>query len=201
MNIPRNGNTRTTNTLPVHSTYTGTYRTTQSNERTVSRMQEIAEINDSNLTQQQQQQQHSLPNPDEVPSTRSPSRDGDVDGHRPITPRAQFATTSAAHTHNHTRGTKGNNKTLQNIAGVAGNVLEWYDFAVFGYFSDVLGDVFFPPQEGHAAIIESFAIFGLAFLCRPIGGILLGYIGDVHGRKKALEISLFLIAFPTFAMG
>lgn len=47
------------------------------------------------------------------------------------------------------------------LAGVAGNILEWYDFAVFGYFSDVLGDVFFPPnQDGHAAIIESFAVFG-----------------------------------------
>jgi MHS family proline/betaine transporter-like MFS transporter len=94
-----------------------------------------------------------------------------------------------------------NNKTMQTIAGVAGNILEWYDFAVFGYFSDVLGEVFFPPQEGHKAIIESFAVFGLAFLCRPIGGVMMGYIGDVYGRKKALEISIFLMAFPTFAMG
>lgn len=87
-----------------------------------------------------------------------------------------------------------NNKTMQTIAGVAGNILEWYDFAVFGYLSDVIGDVFFPPnQEGHAAIIESFAVFGLAFLCRPIGGIILGYIGDTYGRKRALEISIFLM--------
>ena len=76
-----------------------------------------------------------------------------------------------------------------------------YDFAVFGYFSDVIGDVFFPPQEGHAAMIESFTIFGLAFFMRPLGGILLGYVGDKYGRKKALEISIFLMAFPTFAMG
>jgi len=97
-------------------------------------------------------------------------------------------------------GTK-NNKTMQTIAGVAGNVLEWYDFAVFGYFSDVIGNVFFPQQEGHAATIEAFAVFGLAFLCRPIGGVMLGYIGDIYGRKRALEISIFLMAFPTFAMG
>jgi len=95
-----------------------------------------------------------------------------------------------------------NNKTMQTIAGVAGNILEWYDFAVFGYFSDVLGDVFFPPnQGGHKAMMESFAVFGLAFLCRPIGGVMLGYIGDTYGRKRALEISIFLMAFPTFAMG
>lgn len=92
-------------------------------------------------------------------------------------------------------------KIMQTIAGVAGNVLEWYDFAVFGYFSDVLGQVFFPPQEGHAAMIESFAVFGLAFLCRPIGGMMMGYIGDIYGRKRALELSIFLMAFPTFAMG
>lgn len=65
----------------------------------------------------------------------------------------------------------------------------------------MLGKVFFPPQEGLAATIESFSVFGLAFLCRPIGGLLLGYIGDVYGRKRALEISIFLMAFPTFLMG
>ena len=50
-------------------------------------------------------------------------------------------------------------------------------------------------------MIESFSIFGLAFFMRPLGGILLGYIGDKYGRKQALEISIFLMAFPTFAMG
>ena len=42
-----------------------------------------------------------------------------------------------------------------------------YDFAVFGFFSDIIGRVFFPPQEGDADIIESFTVFGLAFLARP----------------------------------
>mmetsp|Transcript_4103 Transcript_4103/g.6225 ORF Transcript_4103/g.6225 Transcript_4103/m.6225 type:complete len:482 (-) Transcript_4103:3698-5143(-) len=88
------------------------------------------------------------------------------------------------------------------IAGIAGNILEWYDFAVFGYFSDIIGLVFFPPdQKGHAAIIESFAVFGGAFLVRPIGGAILGIMGDTHGRKGALETSILLMAFPTFALG
>ena len=56
---------------------------------------------------------------------------------------------------------------MQTLAGVAGNVLEWYDFAVFGYFGDIIGEVFFPPQAGHAAIVESFAVFGGAFMMRP----------------------------------
>jgi len=92
-------------------------------------------------------------------------------------------------------------KILETLAGISGNVLEWYDFAVFGYFSDIIGDVFFPPQNGHAAIVESFVVFGLAFFMRPLGGLLMGYIGDVYGRKKALETSLFLMAVPTFIMG
>jgi len=87
------------------------------------------------------------------------------------------------------------------IAGIAGNVLEWYDFALFGFFGDVIADVFFPKQSGHAALIESYAVFGAAFIVRPLGGLIIGYIGDKYGRKKALEISIFLMAIPTFVMG
>lgn len=96
---------------------------------------------------------------------------------------------------------KDTNSLMQTIAGVAGNILEWYDFAIFGYFADTIGDVFFPAQKGNLATAESFAIFGAAFVMRPIGGMMMGYIGDTYGRKKALELSIFLMAFPTFAMG
>ena len=72
-------------------------------------------------------------------------------------------------------------------------MLEWYDFAVFGYLSDVIGEVFFPHQSGDKNTIEAFAVFGGAFLMRPVGGVLLGYIGDVYGRKRALVISIFLM--------
>lgn len=90
----------------------------------------------------------------------------------------------------------------ETLAGVAGNVLEWYDFAVFGYFGDVIGQVFFPPnQSGNANTMESFMVFGGAFLMRPVGGVLLGYLGDVYGRRKALYVSIFLMAWPTFLMG
>lgn len=91
--------------------------------------------------------------------------------------------------------------SLEMIAGVAGNVLEWYDFAIYGFFADEVGKVCFPPQGGDAQTLESFAVFGGAFLMRPVGGLLLGYIGDVYGRKRALTASIFLMAFPTFAMG
>ena len=75
----------------------------------------------------------------------------------------------------------------QQIAGVAGNVLEWYDFAVFGFFGDIIGEVFFPPQEGHAAMVESFAVFGGAFAMRPIGGVILGHIGDKYVERASAQ--------------
>jgi MHS family proline/betaine transporter-like MFS transporter len=67
--------------------------------------------------------------------------------------------------------------------------------------ADILAQVFFPPQSGKNALIESFAVFGGAFLMRPVGGLIMGWIGDKYGRKRALEISIFLMAVPTFAMG
>ena len=88
------------------------------------------------------------------------------------------------------------------FAGVAGNILEWYDFAIFGYFSDIIADNFFAPsQEGNASLLETFAVFGLAFLARPFGGAVIGRMGDMHGRKGALETSIFLMAGSTFLMG
>jgi len=54
------------------------------------------------------------------------------------------------------------NSTGQTIAGVMGNVLEWYDFALFGFFSDVIADVFFPPSDDGNSdnLIKSFAVYG-----------------------------------------
>ncbi len=91
--------------------------------------------------------------------------------------------------------TRSEDDWVKTAAGLAGNILEWYDFAVFGYFSDILSDVFFPPgQQGHAALVETFAVFGGAFLMRPIGGMMMGYIGDKYGsrvRSLLQKLSLF----------
>ena len=91
---------------------------------------------------------------------------------------------------------------INTIVGVMGNVLEWYDFALFGFFSDIIALKFFPPSSNDTDnLINSFVIFGSAFLMRPLGGILIGYVGDKHGRKEALTRSLFLMAIPTTLMG
>ena len=106
-----------------------------------------------------------------------------------------------------TRGLqRGEDDLAFTLASVSGNILESYDFAIYGYFADIIGWKFFPPSsaddaDNSTAIVESFLVFGGAFLVRPLGGIVMGMIGDTMSRKRALEISIFLMALPTFTMG
>jgi MHS family proline/betaine transporter-like MFS transporter len=92
-------------------------------------------------------------------------------------------------------------KTRTVLAGVIGNALEWYDFALFGYFAPVLATLFFPAESRLAGLLSAFGVFAAGFLMRPIGGVIFGHIGDRVGRKKALELSVLLMALPTTAMG
>ena len=69
-------------------------------------------------------------------------------------------------------------------AGVVGNILEWYDFAVFGYFAPMIGLQFFPSESHLASLIKAFGVFAAGYLMRPLGGIIFGHIGDRLGRKK-----------------
>lgn len=94
---------------------------------------------------------------------------------------------------------KKRNKTI--AAGIIGNVLEWYDFAVYGFFAPILGKLFFPSEDPVTSLIASFGAFAAGFLMRPIGGAVFGHIGDRLGRKKALNISVMLMAIPTFLIG
>lgn len=86
-------------------------------------------------------------------------------------------------------------------AGLVGNVLEWYDFAVYGYLAPAIGYLFFPSDDPTASLLAAFGAFAAGFLMRPIGGILLGHIGDRLGRRRALTISVAMMAIPTFLMG
>jgi len=87
------------------------------------------------------------------------------------------------------------------LAGMIGNVLEWYDFALFGFMAPILSPLFFPTEDRLAALLSTYGIFAIGFLMRPIGGIIFGHIGDRLGRKKALEWSVLLMALPTTALG
>jgi MHS family proline/betaine transporter-like MFS transporter len=86
-------------------------------------------------------------------------------------------------------------------AGAIGNVLEWYDFAVYGYFAAAIGRTFFPREDAVAQVLLAFGIFAVGFLMRPVGGALIGYIGDRFGRRMALTFSVAAMAIPTFLVG
>jgi MHS family proline/betaine transporter-like MFS transporter len=86
-------------------------------------------------------------------------------------------------------------------AGAIGNVLEWYDFAVYGYFATAIGHAFFPEEDPVAQVLSAFGIFAVGFLMRPVGGALVGHIGDKYGRRVALTFSVAAMAIPTFLVG
>jgi len=87
------------------------------------------------------------------------------------------------------------------IAGIAGNVMEWYDFSVYGYFATVIGRHFFPAQDPTSSLIAAFGVFAAGFLMRPLGSLIFGHIGDKLGRKLALTSSVMVMAVPTFLIG
>ena len=82
-------------------------------------------------------------------------------------------------------------------AGAIGNTLEWYDFAVFGYFAAAIGAQFFPGDDKIAGLLNTFAVFAVGYLARPIGGVLFGIVGDRIGRRRALQVSVLAMAVPT----
>ena len=86
-------------------------------------------------------------------------------------------------------------------AAVMGNLLEWYDFAVYGYLATIVARNFFPQEDEKTALLSTFATFGVGFVVRPLGGILIGRLGDVRGRKAALMLTIFLMAFGTVLIG
>src|SRR6516164_9835619 len=86
-------------------------------------------------------------------------------------------------------------------AGMIGNVLEWYDFAIYGYFAAQIGRHFFPHGDAVAQLLSAFGVFAVGYLVRPIGGVIVGHIGDTLDRRAALTFSVVAMAIPTFLIG
>jgi MHS family proline/betaine transporter-like MFS transporter len=82
-----------------------------------------------------------------------------------------------------------------------GNFMEWFDFAVYGFFATVIGRLFFPESSALVSLLASLSVFAVGFLMRPLGGLILGPIGDKHGRKTALVLSVLLMGGATTVMG
>jgi MFS transporter, MHS family, proline/betaine transporter len=86
------------------------------------------------------------------------------------------------------------------LAGLAGNVLEWYDFGVYGFFAVAIGSQFFPAHDPAVSLIASFGVFAIGFLARPLGGLVFGHVGDRMGRRTAVISSVVSMAVPTCLM-
>jgi MHS family citrate/tricarballylate:H+ symporter-like MFS transporter len=82
----------------------------------------------------------------------------------------------------------------------SGNFLEMYDFFVFAYYATAIGKTFFPAQSEFASLMMSFMTFGVGFLMRPLGAIVLGSYIDQHGRRAGLMLTLALMSVGTLSI-
>lgn len=83
-------------------------------------------------------------------------------------------------------------------AATIGNALEWFDLAVYALMAAYIGKVFFPDGDPGVQLVQAYAVFGVTYLIRPLGGLLIGAYADRHGRKKALMLTIWLMVVGTF---
>jgi MFS transporter, MHS family, proline/betaine transporter len=81
-----------------------------------------------------------------------------------------------------------------------GNALEWFDFLVYGYFATIIAKQFFPMRDEWLSTLLAIATFGISFLMRPLGAVVLGIYGDRKGRKAALTLAIALMMVGTVTM-
>lgn len=87
------------------------------------------------------------------------------------------------------------------IACVIGNFLEYFEFALYGFFAVSIGATFFPEGDTSTQLLQSLAVFGVAFVLRPLGGVVFGLVGDRWGRRASLSISIALMSAATTVIG
>ena len=87
------------------------------------------------------------------------------------------------------------------FSGSLGNMLEWFDYGLYGYFAVIISRDFFVSDDPIVGLLLSFLVFGTGFLVRPIGGILIGAYADKHGRIKALTLTIMCMGICTMCMG
>jgi MHS family proline/betaine transporter-like MFS transporter len=86
------------------------------------------------------------------------------------------------------------------LAGCLGSLVEYYDFAVYGYIAVIIAAKFFPEGDPAAATLSSLAIFAIAFFVRPLGGVFWGHLGDLRGRKAVLSATIVTMGVATALM-
>ncbi len=86
------------------------------------------------------------------------------------------------------------------VGASSGNLVEWFDFYVYSFCSLYFAHVFFPTGNSTTQLLQTAGVFAAGFLMRPIGGWLFGYIGDKHGRKKSMLISVCMMCFGSLVI-
>jgi MHS family proline/betaine transporter-like MFS transporter len=86
------------------------------------------------------------------------------------------------------------------VAATIGNVLEWFDFLVYGFFAVYMSEVFFPTNDPNVSLLITFGTFGLAYVVRPLGALIVGSYTDRAGRKAGLTLSIGLMMIGTVLM-
>ncbi|MCR9212537.1 MAG: MFS transporter [Proteobacteria bacterium] len=87
------------------------------------------------------------------------------------------------------------------IACTTGNVLEWYDFIIYGFLAALIGKQFFPSTDHIASLLSAFAVLAVGYGVRPIGSLIFGHFGDRIGRKPAMMASIYIMGTATFLIG
>jgi MFS transporter, MHS family, proline/betaine transporter len=85
-------------------------------------------------------------------------------------------------------------------AASIGNALEWYDILVYGYFAVTISKLFFPTADPTTALLLTFGTFGVSYLVRPLGAIVLGAYADRNGRRAAMLVSIVIMTIGTGLM-
>lgn len=83
----------------------------------------------------------------------------------------------------------------------AGNLLEWYDFAVYASVASLLGTLFFPATDPLASLLATFAVFAVGYLARPVGAAVFGRLADSRGRKITLVVVISMMGVATILIG
>ena len=83
------------------------------------------------------------------------------------------------------------------IAASVGNAMEWFDFLVYGYFAVTIAKVFFPSGDATASLLAALGTFGVSYVVRPIGAIIIGAYTDRAGRRAGLTLSILLMVIGT----
>lgn len=87
------------------------------------------------------------------------------------------------------------------VAASVGSMIEYFDLSVYGAFAVVMANVFFPGGDATVSLLNTFAVFALAFVARPIGGLIWGPLGDRIGRKHTLAAIIIVMALATGLVG